>query len=94
MKKVLLVGFTGWFIAVLSCCTTFAQPYTYRNYASTEFISVDQMNQIVSTLQAHMGEDTSCGRTSLNDTGLQFESLEDDFHCPRCGVDKSHFGKA
>lgn len=26
--------------------------------------------------------------------GTKFEDLPDDFHCPRCGVDKSHFEKA
>ena len=25
--------------------------------------------------------------------GTEFEDLGDDFHCPRCGVDKSNFEK-
>ena len=25
--------------------------------------------------------------------GTKFEDLPADFHCPRCGVDKSHFEK-
>lgn len=27
------------------------------------------------------------------DPGTKFEDLDDDFHCPRCGVDKSNFEK-
>lgn len=72
IKKVLIGLVSGLLFAFFAVRSSYAASYSYKNYGSTDYLGMDQFNQIVNVLAAASGDDTEQDTTPIHATGIAF----------------------
>ena len=76
-RKVVYGLFVALLFVLAMAKTALAATYYNKGYGSTDFISMDQYNQIVNVLADAAGDDTSQSATPFHATGVTFGSFEE-----------------